>query len=166
MIEWNQSITSRLENGGSSSVVSIMDWIVQTCAIRAHRRVGCPAGLIMCKHRVHYYFSLDDLAKLVFFEIDTLSSIYWEIFLMNAAAAKSLQLCPTLCDPIDGSPPGSPIPGILQTRTLEWVAISISFNECWKAIVPQCCKSAILQLTKMRTKENETLSKSVKCKNK
>ena len=42
------------------------------------------------------------------------------------AAAKSLQSCPTLCDPIDGSPPGSPIPGILQARTLEWVAISFS----------------------------------------
>ena len=43
-----------------------------------------------------------------------------------AAAAKSLQSCPTLCDPIDGSLPGSPIPGILQARTLEWVAISFS----------------------------------------
>ena len=43
-----------------------------------------------------------------------------------AAAAKSLQSCLTLCDPIDGSPPGSPIPGILQARTLEWVAISFS----------------------------------------
>ena len=43
-----------------------------------------------------------------------------------AAAAKSLQLCPTLCDPTDGSPPGSHIPGILQARTLEWVAISFS----------------------------------------
>ncbi|KAM9667939.1 N-alpha-acetyltransferase 10 isoform 2-T2 [Dama dama] len=43
-----------------------------------------------------------------------------------AAAAKSLQSCPTLCDPIDGSPPGSPVPGILQARTLEWVAISFS----------------------------------------
>ena len=43
-----------------------------------------------------------------------------------AAAAKSLQLCPTLCDPIDDSPPGSPIPGTLQARTLEWVAISFS----------------------------------------
>ena len=43
-----------------------------------------------------------------------------------AAAAKSLQPCPTLCDPIDGSPPGSPVPGILQARTLEWVAISFS----------------------------------------
>jgi len=42
------------------------------------------------------------------------------------AVAKSLQSCPTLCDPIDSSPPGSPIPGILQARTLEWVAISFS----------------------------------------
>jgi len=42
------------------------------------------------------------------------------------AAAKLLQLCPTLCDPIDSSPPGSPVPGILQARTLEWVAISFS----------------------------------------
>ena len=43
-----------------------------------------------------------------------------------AATAKSLQSCPTLCNPIDGSPPGSAIPGILQTRTLEWVAIAFS----------------------------------------
>ena len=43
-----------------------------------------------------------------------------------AAAAKLLQLCPALCDPIDSNPPGSPFPGILQTRTLEWVAISFS----------------------------------------
>ena len=47
-----------------------------------------------------------------------------------AAAAKSLQSCLTLCDPIDGSPPGSPVPGILQARTLEWVAISVS--NAWK----------------------------------
>ena len=47
-----------------------------------------------------------------------------------AAAAKSLQSCPTLCDPIDGSPPGSPVTGILQARTLEWVAIS--FSSAWK----------------------------------
>ena len=45
-----------------------------------------------------------------------------------AAAAKSLQLCLTLCNPIDGSPPGSPVPGILQARILEWVAISFSNN--------------------------------------
>ena len=43
-----------------------------------------------------------------------------------AAAAKSLQSCPTLCDPVDGGPSGSPVPGILQARTLEWVAISFS----------------------------------------
>ena len=47
-----------------------------------------------------------------------------------AAAAKSIQSCPTLSDPIDGSPPGSPIPGVLQARTLEWVAIS--FSNAWK----------------------------------
>ena len=46
------------------------------------------------------------------------------------AATKSLQSCPTLCNPIDGSPPGSPVPGILQARTLEWVAIS--FSNAWK----------------------------------
>jgi len=49
-----------------------------------------------------------------------------QIQLISPAAAKSLQSCPTLCDPIDGGPPGSPVPGILQARTLEWVAISFS----------------------------------------
>ena len=48
------------------------------------------------------------------------------LLLKSAAAAKSLQSCLTLCDPINGSPPGSPVPGILQARTLEWVAISFS----------------------------------------
>ena len=48
----------------------------------------------------------------------------------TATAAKSLQSCPTLCDPRDGSPPGSPVPGIRQARTLEWVAIS--FSNAWK----------------------------------
>ena len=49
---------------------------------------------------------------------------------LNVAAAKSLQSCPTLCNPIDGSPQGSPIPGIFQARTLEWV--SIAFSNAWK----------------------------------
>ena len=48
------------------------------------------------------------------------------LFLLNAAAAKSLQSCPTLCDPIDGSPPGSAVPGIFQARVLEWGAIAFS----------------------------------------
>ena len=52
--------------------------------------------------------------------------IYSRYAAAAAAAAKSLQSCPTVCNPIDGSPPGSPIPGILQARTLEWVAISFS----------------------------------------
>ena len=58
--------------------------------------------------------------------IDIYMYIYIHTHTAAATAAKSLQSCPTLCDPIDGSPPGSPIPGILQARTLEWVAISFS----------------------------------------
>ena len=63
-------------------------------------------------------------------------SLAWRILSVTllayaaAAAAKLLQLCPTLCDPIDGSPPGSAVPGILQARALEWVAIS--FSNAWK----------------------------------
>ena len=63
--------------------------------------------------------------------LETQSLSHWitreiPIFCFAAAAAESLQLCPTLCDPIDGSPPGSAVSGILQSRTLEWVAISFS----------------------------------------
>ena len=58
-----------------------------------------------------------------------------EIHTAAAAAAKSLHSFPTLCDPIDGSPPGSPVPGILQARTLEWVAISLSDAWKWKVKV-------------------------------
>ena len=60
-----------------------------------------------------------DLDFLLFYRLEVL-------WICTVAAAKSLQSCPTLCDPIDGSPPGSPVPGILQARTLEWVAISFS----------------------------------------
>ena len=56
-----------------------------------------------------------------------------------AASAKSLQSCPTVCDPTDGSPPGSPVPGILQARTLEWVAISFSNASKWKVKVKSLC---------------------------
>ena len=69
------------------------------------------------------------------FCLQTLIELLWNqgslaLLTHAATAAKSLQSCPTLCDPIDGSPPGSPIPGILQARTLEWVAIS--FSSAWK----------------------------------
>ena len=56
--------------------------------------------------------------------------IFWPVWQQLCLLAKSLQSCPTLCDPIDGSPPGSRVPGILQARTLEWVAIS--FSNAWK----------------------------------
>ena len=60
---------------------------------------------------------------------------YIRLHIAAAAAAKSLQSCTTLCDPIDGSPPGFPVPGILQARTLEWVAISFSNAWEWKVNV-------------------------------
>ena len=61
-----------------------------------------------------------------------------------AAAAKLLQLCPTLCDPIEGSSPGSPIPGIFQARTLEWVAISFSNAWKWKVKVKSLSRARLL----------------------
>ena len=64
---------------------------------------------------------------------DPSSTVKMGIITNSIRSAKSLQSCPTLCDPIDGSPPGSPIPGILKARTLEWVAIS--FSNAWKGKV-------------------------------
>ena len=66
-------------------------------------------------------------------------------FKVDPAAAKSLQSCPTLCDPIDGSPPASPIPGILQARTLEWVAISFSNAWKWKVKVKSLSRSQLFE---------------------
>ena len=71
--------------------------------------------------RVHRPYRLPELQQQ---KIKTTFLLH--IPLTATATAKSLQLCPTLCDPRDGSPPGSPVPGILQARTLEWVAISVS----------------------------------------
>ena len=62
--------------------------------------------------------------------VNSVKSAWIKIVTATATAAKSLQSCPTLCDPIDSSPPGSPVPGILHARTLEWVAIS--FSNAWK----------------------------------
>jgi len=66
---------------------------------------------------------------IVYYPFDILQDCIWQ-HKVYFAAAKSLQSCPTVCDPIDGSPPGSPVPGILQARTLEWV--DISFSNAWK----------------------------------
>ena len=74
----------------------------------------------------------DELCDLEPTKTSMVSECFQKIILLyyaaaaTAAAAKSLQSCPTLCDPVEGSPPGSPVSGILQARTLEWVAISFS----------------------------------------
>ena len=74
--------------------------------------------------------------SLLFFPLSLyISCVVLNFSMYAAAAAKSLQSCPTLCDPIDGSPPGSPVLGILQARTLEWVAISFSNAGKWKVKV-------------------------------
>ena len=69
------------------------------------------------------------------FESSIMNALPLVSLLYAAAAAKSLHSCLTLCEPIDGSPPGSPIPGILQARTLEWVVISLSNAWKWKVKV-------------------------------
>ena len=82
------------------------------------------------------------------------SAVDTGLFLVGAAAtaaAKLLQSCPTLCDPTDGSPPGSPIPGILQARTLEWVAISFSNAWKWKVKVRSLSRVRLL-VTLVRSK--------------
>ena len=76
--------------------------------------------------KTHCFDYMDYGSKVIPLLFNTLSA---------ATAAKSPQSCPTLCDPIDGSPPGSPIPGILQARTLEWVVISLSSAWKWKVKV-------------------------------
>jgi len=87
----------------------------------------------------------------IIINIATIIYIYFSWLSQNAAiiaaaaaVAKSLQLCPTLCDPRDGRPPGPPVPGILQARTLEWVAISFSNAWKWKVKVKSLSRVRIL----------------------
>ena len=85
----------------------------------------------MTNHHLNLPFLLTNSLTEITYEFIWLSKLWWNnCYAAAAAAAKSLQLCPTLCDPIDGSLPGSPVPGILHARTLEWVAIS--FSNAWK----------------------------------
>ena len=111
------------------------EWLVQQQCVPSVLEAGSPRSrcrqgwflprpfsLVLDPHLV---FPLC-LSVLLFFLILTT----FKDFIAAAAAAKSLQSCPTLCDPIDGSPSGCPVPGILQARTLEWVAIS--FSNAWK----------------------------------
>ena len=93
-------------------------------------------------------YSLKDMFKLII--VFFLQGWFMKYEIYNAAAAaKSLQSCPTLYDPIDGSPPGSPVPGILQARTLEWVAIF--FSNAWKWKVKVKSLSHVWLLTTPRT---------------
>ena len=80
--------------------------------------------------RYHAMSCVQGLGKIYMNRVRQTPGTFWMFSKWYAAAAKRLQSCPTLCDPRDGSPPGSPVPGILQPRTLEWVAIS--FSKAWK----------------------------------
>ena len=101
---------------------------------------GSPACRQILYHLSHYKIKLNKKRKWVQPSGWTLTAGGWRCPpkrwqqrspKIAAAAAKSLQSCPTTCDPIDGSPPGSPFPGILKARTLEWVAIAFSAQECY-----------------------------------
>ena len=107
------------------------------CHLRAHRLgviffLACGFSFILKDRDTLSKFMLmvtwsNNLPKLdVVKRPSTISEYGLIVAVAAAAAAKSLQSCPTLCDPMDSSPPGSPVPGILQARTLEWVAISFS----------------------------------------
>ena len=108
ILEWVAMPSSR----GSSRP---RDWTCVSC-------VSCTGTQVL-----YHYYHLGSPTKYIFVIISH-DLIY--TYVAAAAAAKSLQSCLTLCGPIDGSPPSSPIPGILQARTLEWVAIS--FSKAWK----------------------------------
>ena len=99
---------------------------LQSCPTLCNPIEGSPPGSpgLLSKH-----------SQISFPQALTISNLFSSLKGSAAAAAKLLQSCPTLCDPIEGSPPGSPVPGILQARTLEWVAISSSSAWKWKVKV-------------------------------
>jgi len=111
-----------------------------------------------CKHHTVLFLAVNDIymvINLLLFRCSVVFNCLWPLGLQHArlpcpspspaaAAAKSPQSCPTLCDPIDGSPPGSPFPGILQARTLEWVAISFSNAGKWKVKVKSLSRVRLL----------------------
>ena len=113
-----------------------MDWLdllaVQGTLKRLLQHHSSKASILQCStffmvQLSHPYMTTGKtiaLTKRTF--VDKVMSLLFNMLSATAAAAKSLQSCLTLCNPIDGSPPGSPIPGVLQARTLEWVAISFS----------------------------------------
>ena len=114
-------------------------WLLRTCLLVKFFFFFSPINLISIAQKGHFLFSSFSRFLMIYSRNLSYSPgqiRYLFLFLLAfvivlykdaaAAAAKSLQSCPTLCNPIDGSTPGSPVPGILQARTLEWVAISFS----------------------------------------
>ena len=102
---------------------------------------------VLLPEKFHGWRSLVGYSPWVGEESDMTEQLHW---FTAAAAATSLQSCPTLCDPREGSPPGSPVPGILQARTLEWVAIS--FYKAWKwsrSVVSDSLRPRGLQPTRL-----------------
>ena len=96
-------------------------------------------------YRYSFSFHWVIYLKTIFTIFDSSLGCGYNFFVyLQINAAKSLPLCPTLCDPIDGSPPGSPVPGILQARTPEWVAISFSSAWKWKVKVKSLSRVRLL----------------------
>ena len=95
-------------------------------------------SLVLCLHFI--VCKLEIMRRFKWVNLYTAPELSWQ------AAAKSLQSCPTLRDPIDGSSPGSPVPGILQARTLEWVAISFSNAWKWKVKVKSLSRVRLLAI--------------------
>ena len=104
-----------------------------------------PTLIIICSLYTHLFrFSWPCVCYSSYLNDTILSHLPNITYAAAAAAAKSFQSCPTLCDPIDGGPPGSPVPGILQARTLEWVAISFSNAWKWKVTVKSLSRVQLL----------------------
>ena len=130
---WSFSFNISPSNEYSGLISFRMDWLdllaVQGTLNGLHQHHSSKASILRCSaffivHLSHPYMTTGKnivLTRRIF--VGKVMSLH---FNMLSAAAKSLQSCPTLCDPIAGSPPGSPMPGILQARTLKWVAISFS----------------------------------------
>ena len=114
-IYWKKQYKSTAMKNPEKVAMAIW-WPLLTCFLSPNQgaRTQAVQFLLLCQGVSHLYFSSYHPLPLAF----------------HGAVAKLLQSCPTLCDPIDSSPPGSPVPGILQARTLEWVAIS--FSNAWK----------------------------------
>ena len=101
-------------------------WILELFPILPSSLEACYSQRckVACLQTLYWHSGI--LTAFSFLNINLHTDVQQESKAAAAAAAKSLQSCPSLCNPIDGSPPGSPVPGILQARTLEWVAISFS----------------------------------------